>query len=401
MGSYAVLSIDGYEIFNTKNSFDEWLFKLSDRRIENERYYYEITAATLERRLEFSGATLVKAQREFDRIIRKRLELIERYEGEVLDANEDLDEDSKALKTATLDSWLPKLAYIVKQKLEKTEEYEESEEYGCPILNILLRTPIYQQYDEDEFLPTINEVFPVNWPCENLESFARALVEILDQEAPVVLDITDLVDGGWASEFEDLEEHLADSTRIYEYFEEGIADIKALSLLDRSNETLLRLLYANVVTAMETYLGDTIRKQVLSKPALLRRFVETNSDLRDKKFPTSELFNVHDVIKETAADLLEKTVFHQLDRVIGMYKNVMQIEFPRDELGALANAVSTRHDIVHRNGKSSMGKVVKITPEALDSLVRIVRKTVKAIDIQVQDGLLDEIENDEDSPDTV
>lgn len=396
MGSYAVLSVSGYELYCSKNTFDEWLFKKGDRKIEQHRHFYEMSISTLRKRLELSGMTLSKAQREFDHEISERIALIEKFEGEVVDENEKLDIDLVTLKAATFAQWLPKLEFIVQNKLTKTDEYEECEERGCPILNILLRTPCYQQYDDDEFMRLETEILPINWPCQTIDSFARALVEVADQNSSAVLDITDLVEGGWANEFEDLAEHQASSTRIFEYFEQAVSDIEALLLLDQNHQTLLRLLHANAITAMETYLGDTIRKQVLSRPALMRRFVETNFEFRDKKFAVAELFNVHDSIKETVADLLDKTVFHHLERVIGLYKNVLHVEFPQAHVGVLVDAVATRHDIVHRNGKTVSGNSVTITPEGLKALLQTISATMKNVDKQVQDGLLDEVEIDEE-----
>ncbi|MBK9145930.1 MAG: hypothetical protein IPM23_25955 [Candidatus Melainabacteria bacterium] len=396
MGSYAVLSVGGYELYCSKNTFDEWLFKKGDRKIEQHRHFYETSISTLRKRLELSGTTLAKAQREFDVEITERIALIEKFEGEVLDENEKLDVDLATLKSATFAKWLPKLEFIIQNKLTKTDEYEECEDRGCPILNILLRTPCYQQYQDDEFLRHEGEFLPVNWPCQTIDSFARALVEITDQKSSAVLDITDLVEGGWANEFEDLAEHQASSTRIFEYFEQAVFDIETLLSLDEKNQTLLRLLHANAITAMETYLGDTIRKQVLSRPALMRRFVETNTELREKKFPVAELFNVHDLIRETVADLLDKTVFHHLERVIGLYKNVLHVEFPQSSIGLLVDAVATRHDIVHRNGKTISGKAVSITPESLKALLQAIFETMKYVDKQVQDGLLDEVEIDDE-----
>lgn len=393
MSSHAVVSICGYELYATQNHYFEWHFKKADRKIERQRYFYEIPASKLCKRLELSGTNLAAAKREFEISIKNRIALIENFESDA--ENEYLQADLSALNSANFDKWSDKLKQIVESGLVKTDEYTDPTDHNCPILNILLRTPCYQRFTGDFFCEE-SDVLPINWPCSTIDAFARTLVEKLDKDAPCVLDVTDLVDGGWTNEFSDLEEYQARCTSLFEFFENAISDIESLLTLAEGNQTLLRLLYANSITAMETYLGDTIRKQVLSRPAIMRRFVETNSDLRDKKIPIADLFNAHDAIKQTVAEILERTVFHQLDRVIGLYKNVLGVDFPAQRLGVLRAAVEVRHDIIHRNGKTLSGKTVDVTTKDILDLLKTILEIITAVDQQVQDGLLDEVEMDEE-----
>jgi hypothetical protein len=395
MSSYAVVSIAGFELFSTQNHFYEWHVTKADRKIENERFFYEIPLSKLMRRLELSGTNLASARREFETAVKKRIAQIEVY-GHPVPDGEDLQADLLALKNANFEQWRTKLKHIVENDLGRASEFDEPEDHDCPILNILLRTPCYQKYSDDAPFCDESDVLPVNWPCATIDAFARTLIDLVEPNSSCMLDVTDLVEGGWTSEFDDLSEHQSRCTRIFEYFEQAVVDIESLLLLAEHNQTLLRLLHGNAITAMEAYLGDTIRKQVLSRPALMRRFVETNFELREKKFAISELYNVHDAIKETVSELLDKTVFHQLERVIGLYKNVLHVDFPQANIGTLMEAIATRHDIVHRNGKTVSGKMVMITPEGLRHLLETITATMKSVDKQVQDGLLDEIEIDEE-----
>ncbi len=78
------------------------------------------------------------------------------------------------------------------------------------------------------------------------------------------LDVTSLVAEGWTEEFADILEYNQDFTNFYQVFEVALSEIKSLRNSLPGNAILTRLLYANAITAMETYLADTVKKNVLT-----------------------------------------------------------------------------------------------------------------------------------------
>ena len=65
-----------------------------------------------------------------------------------------------------------------------------------------------------------------------------------------------------------------------------------------------------------------------------------------------------------------------------MYRATLGIEFP-DDLSAIFRAILTRHDIVHRNGKTKDGNEILITSQDLTSLVGAVEAFVQHVDTQL------------------
>lgn len=59
----------------------------------------------------------------------------------------------------------------------------------------------------------------------------------------------------------------------------------------------------------------------------------------------------------------------------------------------IKSAIEKRHDIVHRNGKTVQGTTVNVAMEDVEKLIELVDSTVKHIDKQIKDGLLDDDEN--------
>ncbi|MNG18687.1 hypothetical protein D3C84_1027750 [compost metagenome] len=75
--------------------------------------------------------------------------------------------------------------------------------------------------------------------------------------------------------------------------------------------------------------------------------------------------------------------------VTGLYEKVLLCSFPKDKVAQLTKSVETRHDIVHRNGKTTEGSIINIAKEDVENLITLVSDVVSHIDKQILDGLLD------------
>ncbi len=165
-------------------------------------------------------------------------------------------------------------------------------------------------------------------------------------------------------------------------FLDGILSIETLNntgTLKPSLEQPLRyMLYANVITCLETYLSDAFITTVKHDEKLLRRFVETFHDFKDEKFSLAEIFARYDSIHEFAVTSMASVIYHNLPKVSGMYRDTLGIQFPKD-LKSLYKAVLVRHDIVHRNGKDKTGKFHSVSANDIDTLLIDVKVFVEHI----------------------
>jgi hypothetical protein len=168
-------------------------------------------------------------------------------------------------------------------------------------------------------------------------------------------------------------------------------------LLSPENSILAKLLYANAITAMETYLSDTLKKNVLMRPPLLRRFVESHEGFSDKKIPMAQVFQVLSEMQDRVSDVLDRVVFHNIPKTIEVYSKVFDVRFPRELSADLIRAVALRHDIVHRNGKDNAGRVIPVTMSDVEQILELVDATIKAIDVQVREGLIDDEDGSSES----
>jgi hypothetical protein len=142
---------------------------------------------------------------------------------------------------------------------------------------------------------------------------------------------------------------------------------------------VLRLLFAGTIATMEAYLSDFFIARIKSNDLLKQNFVSTNPDFKQQKFYLSEIHSQLAALDKTIANYLSQIVWHNLGRVSLMYKSALGISFPED-MAALYKAVETRHDIVHRNGKSPDGTPLEIKKEDVCKLIEEVRELAHHIE---------------------
>jgi hypothetical protein len=164
-------------------------------------------------------------------------------------------------------------------------------------------------------------------------------------------------------------------------FNNSIIEIKLLLQENyiTSNLTIRKLIFTNIITVLETYLSDLLITEVNKQERLQVRLVEKSNIFKKIKIDKSDIFRVQDNLKKEIIDELNKISFHSLKQVIPMFRNVLEIDFSH-ELKHLPKDILKRHDIVHRNGKSTDSVKTEVTMENLSSLLQEVQNIVKYIE---------------------
>lgn len=169
-------------------------------------------------------------------------------------------------------------------------------------------------------------------------------------------------------------------------FVTSIASTKALNavagLSDSTEQSMRYMLYASIIASLETYLGDALIATTKGARRYMRQFVETFHDFNEIKFRLSEVFARYDTIEEVAIKAMADVLYHDLAKVSGIYKAALGVSIPTD-IKDLYQAVSVRHDIVHRNGKNRDGVYHSISREAVDKLAERVTEFVSTVHEQI------------------
>lgn len=182
-----------------------------------------------------------------------------------------------------------------------------------------------------------------------------------------------------------LADDIARITGYFNNFAGAILDIEKLletKVATPVSGCLYRLLYVNVITALETYLSDAFINSVVPSSKLMRRFVETTPEFQMEKIALADVFKAMEEIEGKAKAYLVDLVWHHLDRVKPMYRATLDIEFPADA-AEIFRAVATRHDIVHRNGRTKDGDEINVTKGDIEALITTVERFVQHIDKQI------------------
>jgi RiboL-PSP-HEPN len=172
-----------------------------------------------------------------------------------------------------------------------------------------------------------------------------------------------------------------------ERFTMSIANIRKLveTPIDPAEEQFFRrMLYASVITALETYLSDRFVSSITNNPEKLRKFVETFPRFKKESIKVSDTFKKSGSLeREVKLILLGEILWHRLIVVANMFHATFGVDFPDPKaLAELLRAVEVRHDLVHRSGKNKDGAEHTITPEDIEKVVVESETLVKWIDCQ-------------------
>lgn len=391
MSTWVAIELDGMTILETQNHINQWYFRKSDRLIlpppgddsdNGPRFVYKASAKTVARRLAFDGNDLGLLKQDFKEQLafmvhdcKQMLEIIPHGKCAQL---------LPVLEDSTLDEWLSLLRRIKKDELKPSWWNNSPDVCDDVLLNFML-----SDFDE-YYLSERPGGGYFHFPCTSEEMYAVAVLQVVPEDSYFLLDATAIIHSGWSDDFDDVIEFHQDNTTFYEIFKSSLTETLGLAVLAPNSDSLARMLYANVITLLETYLSDTLRKQILKRNAVLRRFVKNHDAFKNsRKEPISEVFETYDRINELANEAINGLSFHNILTAKKLYKEVLATSFP-DDISELVKAVDTRHDIVHRNGKDFHRNAVIVTMAKVQVVAELVDETVKYIDKQIKDGLLED-----------
>ena len=175
------------------------------------------------------------------------------------------------------------------------------------------------------------------------------------------------------------------NSKFYDTFIESVKNVEILMEIsiprDNLRKTQNKMLYLNVIIAMETYLSDALINTVVNNNELIKKLLSKTPDFKPRKFTSKELVLWLDDTKRAAMELLLDISYHNIWKVKSMYKNVLEIDFPED-MEDIQKAVMIRHDIVHRNGKTKEGVEIAIIKENIKQIIVKAQSFIKNIDDQ-------------------
>ncbi|MGJ8597144.1 hypothetical protein [Sulfitobacter sp.] len=191
-------------------------------------------------------------------------------------------------------------------------------------------------------------------------------------------------------EWLDQQERLA--RPVFQAFSNTIDDIKALTtkvLLDQQSQMLARMLLSQSITALETFLSDTMILTVTNNKEAQGRLLKAKSlGIGQTLFKLEDASGIENFAKDRLLWHLRRGVsFHNLDKVSKLFKVGLRMEIlpEGDDLERIKNAIKMRHDCVHRNGvDGDTGQQHQIDQALLVQLTDTLSQMVTSIDQKAQ-----------------
>lgn len=146
--------------------------------------------------------------------------------------------------------------------------------------------------------------------------------------------------------------------------------------------SLLVMLHAHIVSALEGFLASTFIHNVTNSDILIRKLIESDPEFGIRKFTINEIYAQHSNIKVTVGEYLKNIIFHDMRKVKPMYAKVLSYDF--GDIAWLFKAITIRHDCVHRAGYDKEGNSVPVSIVSVNDLIIHCRNLAEIIDSHVQ-----------------
>jgi hypothetical protein len=168
-----------------------------------------------------------------------------------------------------------------------------------------------------------------------------------------------------------------------------IRELLDVQVPDSLKDAYLRLLFANVISALETFLSDTFINRVVPDSDLLQTYVDGEPKFIERKVLYKDVLREGQRLTEEARKELLDTVWHNMGKVKPMYARVLGINL--GDISALSRAIQVRHDIVHRNGRQKNGTVVSVNDADVANLLSDIRELGARVDLKIDYGFEPEV----------
>jgi hypothetical protein len=183
-----------------------------------------------------------------------------------------------------------------------------------------------------------------------------------DEWAPVQHSIPDDYDDDYGVDIENGDQPL-------ERLRERLAQSKQVLTLqgDISAQALARnLSFGSVITSLESFLWETVTYWVEYDALALANIVTKIPAFRDQPLKLGQIFEKRETLKNDIKAYLQNLVWHKWDKVAPLFRLGLEIDLP--SLKQFDNALTKRHDIVHRSGFTKERELITVDVAEIEAL---------------------------------
>lgn len=237
------------------------------------------------------------------------------------------------------------------------------------------------------------QVYANGGPCMPEEVLRTEFGKWPDQKilAEVIAEIEQEAADGWVPTpyrpdddyDEDFGVEVEDAKQPFTALSSRLDQIRELLTLTGSGAgTLLaqRLAYSAVITALESYLWETMTYAVDNDPKVVKNIITKFDHFSKQNLPLGAIYVKMDALESMVKGYLQNTVWHRWDDVKILFERALGITPP--PFTPFDEPTVKRHDIIHRSGQTKDGAPITVTAEDAEELM--IEVTGFAIDLEAE-----------------
>lgn len=157
-----------------------------------------------------------------------------------------------------------------------------------------------------------------------------------------------------------------DPNDVFEVTIKGMRNLLRIDSPSEHDEQLLnRVIFSQIITALEAYLADTLINLVKGDKDIQHKLYTADKDLKKVKFEAAKIIKRPHIPESYLINWLQHKSFHDFPMVDDLFQAALGTSiYVNDENKTLLDAARHhRHDCVHRNGKTKDGDKLDIFDE--------------------------------------
>lgn len=256
------------------------------------------------------------------------------------------------------------------------QRFETNVSFECPACGEIAATAVEvpePDWNAAENFSDLNSEGATEVVCNRCRTEFPAYVTNSAGSCHIVLDDHERVDVSsdmafFSPEEQDWLEHETKGDP-YAFFNESYrqaAQVLAEYGVEAGAHLVNRMVFAQQVSALEAYLGDTLMRRVAVDSEALQRLIEKDKELLAEKVSLTEIAKNPDILRDRVKTHLRAVLYHNLKKVDFLYQTAFRIRVlgTKEENAHLLQAIQYRHHCVHRNGMDQEGnRLTVFTPQ--------------------------------------
>ncbi|WP_318640200.1 hypothetical protein [Flavobacterium ardleyense] len=160
-------------------------------------------------------------------------------------------------------------------------------------------------------------------------------------------------------------------------------------------QSLNRLVFSGVVTAVETYLNEILIYTVFYSEDTINTFIENYEPYKKEVVPLNQIISMRKSINNKIKEDLNNLLYHNIPKMIRIFDIYNYDLRSFKEIPKLVSQIKLRHDFVHRSGIDKEDNLVLTSKQQILNLIELTNSFIEYINNKYKNNCF---RTDADSP---